>query len=116
MKNSVVVYYTWSGKTKRMAEIIAEQTGAELVEIKPETPYTTDYNRVVTLATFLEQQDFTGKTVMPFSTHGGGGKGHSDRDLAKLCKGAEMKPMYTAYEGGGQAAKQEMAQWIRENA
>ncbi|MFR5869853.1 MAG: flavodoxin, partial [Acutalibacteraceae bacterium] len=39
MKNSVVVYYTWSGKTKRMAEIIAEQTGAELVEIKPETPY-----------------------------------------------------------------------------
>ena len=50
MKNSVVVYYTWSGKTKRMAEIIAEQSGAELVEIKPETPYTTDYNRVVTQA------------------------------------------------------------------
>lgn len=50
MKNSAVVYYTWSGKTKRMAEIIAEQTGAELVEIKPETPYTTDYNRVVTQA------------------------------------------------------------------
>lgn len=157
MKNSVVVYYTWSGKTKRMAEIITEQTGADVLEIKPETPYTTDYNRVVTqakeeirqnkrpaicpvktdwdkyetvyvgtpiwwgtmappLATFLEQQDFTGKTVMPFSTHGGGGKGHSDRDIAKLCKGAEMKPMYTAYEGGGQAAKQEMEQWIRENA
>lgn len=44
---SLIVYYTWSGKTKGMAEIIARLTGADLLEIKPETPYTTDYNKVV---------------------------------------------------------------------
>ena len=43
---SLIVYYTWSGKTKGMAQIIARLTGADLLEIKPETPYTKDYNKV----------------------------------------------------------------------
>lgn len=67
------------------------------------------------LAAFLNKNDFSGKTVMPFSTHGGGGKGHSDRDIEKMCVGANVKAMYTAYEGGGAVAEKEMAAWIKNN-
>ncbi len=156
MKKSVVVYYTWSGKTKKMAEIIAGKTGADLVEIKLEEPYTENYNEVVAkakkeinegyrpvicptdveleryevvyvgtpiwwgtmappLASYLEANNFNGKTVMPFSTHGGGGKGHSDRDIAKLCQGAKIMEMYTVYEGGGCFAEKEISEWIQKN-
>ena len=153
---SLIVYYTWSGKTKGMAEIIARLTGADLLEIKPETPYATDYNKVVEqakkeiregyrpiiapvhaelelyhviyigtpiwwgtmappLAAFLEEHDFGSKIIMPFSTHGGGGKGHSGHDRAKLCHGAQLMEMYTAYEGGGRTAEKEIFGWIQKN-
>lgn len=156
MSKSVVVFYTWAGHTKKMAEMIASRTGADLLEIEPVTAYSQNYNTVVNqakeeikkgylselkpvecdlsqydvvyigtpiwwgtmappLATFLNRNDFSGKTVMPFSTHGGGGKGHSDRDIEKLCAGANVKAMYTAYEGGGVAAEKEIAAWIENN-
>ena len=41
--------------------------------------------------TQLEQLDFSGKTVKPFVTHEGSGFGSSQRDLDKLCEGAEIK-------------------------
>ena len=41
--------------------------------------------------TQLEELDFEGKIVKPFVTHEGSGFGSSQKDLAKLCKGAEIK-------------------------
>ena len=41
--------------------------------------------------TQLEQLDFAGKTVKPFVTHEGSGFGSAERDLKKLCEGAEIK-------------------------
>lgn len=40
----LVAYFSWSGNTEEMAAYIAEQTGGDLLEIQPETPYPTDYN------------------------------------------------------------------------
>ena len=37
------------------------------------------------VATFLSEHDLSGKTVVPFVTHGGGGQGRSFDDIAKLC-------------------------------
>jgi len=37
------------------------------------------------VATFLSEYDLSGKTVVPFVTHGGGGQGRSFDDIAKLC-------------------------------
>lgn len=51
------------------------------------------------VATFLASQTWTGKVVKPFTTHGGGGKGRSDTDIAALAKGATVKEMFTTYEG-----------------
>ena len=42
------------------------------------------------LATFLETHDFSGKKVIPFSTHEGSGLGHSVSDIRKMCPGAEV--------------------------
>ena len=41
--------------------------------------------------TQLEKLNFAGKIVKPFVTHEGSGFGSSQRDLAKLCDGAEIK-------------------------
>lgn len=41
--------------------------------------------------TQLEKLDFSGKTVKPFVTHEGSGFGSSQRDLKKLCQGADIK-------------------------
>lgn len=40
----LVAYFSWSGNTQTMAEHIAEQTGADLYAIEPETPYPEDYS------------------------------------------------------------------------
>lgn len=37
---TLVVYFSATGHTKKVAETIAKQTGADLFEIKPEQPYT----------------------------------------------------------------------------
>lgn len=64
------------------------------------------------LAAFLHENDFSGKIIMPFSTHGGGGKGSSDSDIAKMCSGATVKDMHTTYEGGGRKADAEISAWL----
>jgi flavodoxin len=42
------------------------------------------------VATFLASHDFTGKTILPFCSHGGGGTRRVERDVAKLCPGARV--------------------------
>jgi flavodoxin len=41
--------------------------------------------------TFLEQYDFSGKTILPLCTHEGSGMGKSEADIRKLCPGAVLK-------------------------
>lgn len=43
----LIVYYSYSGNTKRTAEILRRETGADLAEIQTAVPYTGDYNTVV---------------------------------------------------------------------
>lgn len=35
--------------------------------------------------TFLEEYDFSGKTIIPFCTHGGSALGRSEDDIAELA-------------------------------
>ena len=128
----LVVYFSGSGNTERVAGYIAEATGADLFELVPVTPYTsTDLNwtisgsrvnrehdneslRDIPLVTttpdnfgdydtiligypiwwgiaawpvnnFVKNNDFTGKTVIPFATSTSSGMGQSGtllRDMA----------------------------------
>ena len=40
-----VVYFSWSGNTRFAAETIAKKAGADLFEIKSETPYNSDFHK-----------------------------------------------------------------------
>ena len=40
---------------------------------------------------FVENKDWEGKTVIPFSTHEGSGLGAGESNLKKICTGAEFK-------------------------
>ena len=128
----LVTYYSASGNTKRVAEDIADAAGADLFEITPTEPYTsddlnwTDDNsrvsrehddgslRDVELVTtevenwddydtvfigypiwwgiaawpvdnFVKDNDFTGKTVIPFATSSFSGMGQSGELLQEMA-------------------------------
>lgn len=40
---------------------------------------------------FLEQYDFSGKTIIPLATSGGSGMGKTNQELAPSCQGAVLK-------------------------
>jgi len=42
------------------------------------------------LSTFLSSADFTGKTIIPFITHGGGGLNRTVSDIKKLVQGSTV--------------------------
>ena len=47
---TLIAYFSWSGNTEQMAQMIAEQTGGDLFKIEPATPYTDDYNTLLDIA------------------------------------------------------------------
>lgn len=149
-KKNLVVYYSYSGNTKSVAEKIKTITNGDLFEIKTVQEYPRNYTDVVNQAkkekeqdfkpelseniditgydtifigspvwwytfstpvkTFLSQHDFSGKTIMPFCTHGGGGASNTYTDIEKLCPGADVKTGFTSYENS--AKESEIEQWI----
>ena len=129
---TLVVYYSATGSTESVAEVIARETGADLFALEPAEPYTNEdlnYNdddsrvskeheneeeRVVELVSvtpdnwgdydtvfigypiwwgiaawpvngFIENNDFTGKTVIPFCTSASSGLGESGELLAEMA-------------------------------
>lgn len=54
--HTLVAYFSWSGNTEQMAKMIQENTNADLFEISPVTPYTSDYNALLDQAQ-QEQSD-----------------------------------------------------------
>lgn len=47
---SLIVYFSHSGTTRRLAELIAQETGGDLLELVPEIAYPRDYSTVVAQA------------------------------------------------------------------
>ena len=55
--DAIVVYFSWSGNTQAVAQEIQRQTGADIFEITPQTPYTDDYDTLVDLAQQEQRED-----------------------------------------------------------
>ena len=64
--------------------------------------------------TQLEQLDFTDKVVKAFVTHEGSGFGSSQKDLNKLCEGAEIKKGLSIPGANVLNAKDTVNAWINE--
>ena len=66
------------------------------------------YREPSIIDTFMEQYDFTGKTVIPFATSGGSQLGDSAKNMQALAKGARV------LEGkrfAARASEKELADW-----
>lgn len=128
---TAIIYYSFGGNTKKIADIIKEKTNGDLFEIETEKPYTGSYNSIVdqgqkevnngycpkikplsidlseydnivlgtpvwwytfapAMHTFLNENNFNGKTIYPFATNGGW-IGHTLEDFESACKGATVK-------------------------
>ena len=149
----LIVYYSYSGITRRLAEDIALITDGSLRELKPQKPYSFSYNTAVKEAraeiekgycppllqgaepiedtdvifvgspnwlktfappvlSFLRSVDLSGKTIIPFCTHGGGGFGRMIEDYKRECKNSIIKDGIALR---GDYSFDELEKWLENN-
>ncbi|MEL9940241.1 MAG: flavodoxin [Ignisphaera sp.] len=154
MAKALIVYYSWSGNTRRVAQVIHEYVGGDIVELVPEKPYPTSYSETLRqakreiesgylpplktkienieqydivfvgspnwwgtiappVASFLANHNLSGKTIAPFITHGGGGKGRSIEEIKRLCPNSKILPELVVYEDGGRDLQQRVQNWLQ---
>ena len=64
------------------------------------------------IASFLEEYDFSGKTIMPFCSHGGGRFGQSLTAIAKLAPKAVITEGLSVHYSGGGRLKDDISDWL----
>ena len=155
---TLVVYYSATGNTKAVAEMIAEETNGDLFEIEPKDSYSdedldwTDSNSRVAreyenederhvelvsstvnhwedydtifvgypiwwgiaawpVNTFIENNDFTDKTVVPFCTSASSGLGQSGELLAKEAGDGDWQE---GQRFSSSTSNSEVQEWLNE--
>ncbi|MDF2855257.1 MAG: hypothetical protein K0Q87_1108 [Neobacillus sp.] len=66
------------------------------------------------VATFLSEYDLSGKTIVPFITHAGSGKGQSVTDIAKLCPQSTVLDGFAVWGRDVKSSQNEVSKWLRE--
>jgi len=152
-KQILIVYFSHSGNTQNIANLIHQQVGGTIHQIVPAAPYPKSYNVVVDqakkeiqagykpalqsicdqiesydtifvgspnwwstiappVATFLSIYDLAGKTIVPFCTHGGGGLGRIEQEIAKICPRSTTLSCLDIYGSGAGNAQAKVAAWL----
>ena len=65
------------------------------------------------VATFLSAYDLSGKTIAPFCTHGGGGLGRIEKDIAKLCPQSTVLSCLEISGSDAGSAQAKISTWLR---
>lgn len=63
--------------------------------------------------TFLESYDLSGKTLIPFCTHGGGGEQNCFTDFVKHTGKATTRKGFITHGGSVNSARQQVEKWIK---
>ena len=63
--------------------------------------------------TFLEEYDFTNKTIVPFCTHGGGGFGSSIRDIEKIVPNVTIKEGLDINGSDVNNSEDKVSKWLK---
>jgi len=147
----LIVYYSWSGNTRYVAEQIQYLTGADIFELKPVDPYPEDFRATaergrheldsgylpplvggidnladyevifigfpnwfgtlaIPLFTFLESYDLSGKTIVPFISHGRGGLQNTLTDLKALAPNSTFLEELAIYRR--ETTQSDISQWL----
>ena len=62
--------------------------------------------------TFLEEYDFTGKTILPYCTNEGSGLGGSERDIKSVSKAANVEKGLAIQGGSVKSAAGKIKSWL----
>lgn len=65
------------------------------------------------VSSFLDGLNLSGKTVIPFITHGGGGLARCAGDITSLCPGANVRDALTVYDGGEREIEAKITSWLK---
>ncbi|MCC8173839.1 MAG: NAD(P)H-dependent oxidoreductase [Odoribacter sp.] len=64
------------------------------------------------IATFLTEHNLSGKTVIPFVTHGGGGKARCFSDMEKLASQATFLDGFIISGNSAKSAEKDVDKWL----
>jgi flavodoxin len=65
--------------------------------------------------TFIEEYDFSGKTILPYCTHEGSGLGGTEREIARECPKATVRSGLSILGTNAGSAKKSMESWLKKN-
>lgn len=152
---TLIVYFSQTGNTEGLAELIHEMSGADIFRLERRTPYSSSSNGPVlygealdelraeavpelkaypdidqydtillgycnwwssipaTVRSFLLHDDFSGKTIVPFCSMGGGRFGQTVSTIAKLAPDSVIKEglevTYSSYD------RTEISAWLEKS-
>lgn len=105
------------GNTARLAGWIQEETGGDLFSIVTAQPYSSDYEECLDRGSKEQAEkarpQLTGKTVVPFCSHGTGGVGRSIQDLKEAIPGGRILEEIGIYRQDTEEARPEIEKWVR---
>jgi flavodoxin len=123
----LIAYFTQSGNTKKLAEMISAETGGTLLELGTgpapdltgvDTVFvgTPNWSATLTPAVkeFLTSADLSGKTVVPFCTHGMGGLQNVASDMEKLCPDSTVLKSFAIKGAEVDTAPEKVRTWLSE--
>ena len=125
----LIVYFSDSGNTKKLAEMIQAAVGGDIMDIKAPKPDfgaydliflgTPNYSATVAgpMADYIQGIDLKGKTVAPFCTHGMGGLQNVGDDMTKLCTAAGAGKVFPTIPVKGvdvAQAGEKLAAWLKD--
>lgn len=67
------------------------------------------------IATFLESYDLSGKTILPFCSHGGGRFGQSLTAISKLAPDSYIGEGLSIHYSGGSSLSEDVENWLKTN-
>lgn len=62
--------------------------------------------------TFLEEYDFTGKTIIPFASHEGSGLGSGPSEIAQICPNTDVLDGYAVRGSDVSSCETDIVKWI----
>lgn len=149
----LVAYFSYSGNTKKAAQMIAQKIGADIEEIQMKNEYrgniydvsgkdliqealpplknkkieAAKYDVIILgyptwwatiprpVVSFLVQNDFSDKTILIFSSHGGTIFGESISDAAKIANKCYIKDAFEFNYSGGSNLNTRLDEWLKKN-
>ena len=66
------------------------------------------------VASWLSQTDLSGKVIMPFNTHGGGGLMQTRDDFVQMCPKSTVTQSLTIYGSGDSDLDEQILRWLKQ--